>query len=93
MGVLHQAASDTERMTTMTRTPSWAETDNLLAALCTLVIARKQARWQWANCADEHQHKWTVVIAKLDTRIERGEAIVGTIMDIPGFRMKREIVK
>ena len=68
-------------------------TDSTLPLLVTLIATRKQARWQWANCADEHQHKWAVVLAKLDTRIERGEAVVGSLMDIPGFRMKREIVK
>ena len=68
-------------------------TDSALSLLVTLVEARKQARWQWANCADEHQHKWTVVVGKLDARIAHGEAVVGSLLDIPGFRVKREIVK
>lgn len=77
----------------MTNKPSRAETDNLLAQLCMLVIARKQARWQWAHCADEHKHKWTQLINELDSRITRGEQVVGNLMEIGGFRVKREIVK
>ena len=68
-------------------------TDSMLPLLVTLVVARKQARWQWANCADEHKHKWTVAVDALDARIERGEALVSSLMDIQGFRMKREIVE
>jgi len=93
MGLLHQTHTDTERMTTMTNTPSQAQTDNLIAQLCTLVIARKQARWQWKHCADEHSHKWTTIVETLDARITIGEGIVGSLMEIPGFRVKREVVE
>ena len=93
MGVLHRTHTDTERMATMTRTPSRAETDNLIAQLCLLVIARKQARWQWKHCADEHAHKWTRIVDELDARIVRGEQVVGNLMEIGGFRVKREIVE
>ena len=77
----------------MTSKPSRAETSNLLAQLCTLVIARKQARWQWTICADEHSHKWTRIVDELDIRIKRGEAVISSLMEIPGFRVKREVVE
>ena len=77
----------------MTNKPSRAETDNLIAQLCTLVIARKQARWQWKHCADEHAHKWTRIVDDLDARINRGEAVIAALMEIPGFRVKREVVE
>ena len=93
MGLFHQTRIRTERMTSMTRKPSRAEADNLLLQLCTLVIARKQARWQWANCADEHAHKWTRIVDELDTRINRGEQVIAALMEIHGFRVKREVVE
>ena len=64
-----------------------------LPLLVVLVMARKQARWQWVNCADEHKHKWTEVIAGLDGRIAGGEIVLGNNLDIPGFRVKREVVE
>ena len=64
-----------------------------LPLLVTLVMARKQARWQWANCADEHQHVWALIIAVLDSRIELGERYLAELMDMPGFRVKREVVE
>ncbi len=64
-----------------------------LPLLVTLVTTRKQARWQWANCADEHKHVWTVIIAILDERIALGERYLGKLLDMPGFRVKREIVE
>ena len=77
----------------MSKNPVNTIADSTLPLLVTLVAARKQARWQWANSADEHKHKWTVVIAKLDTRIAAGESVVGCLMGIEGFRTKREVVE
>ena len=62
-----------------------------LPLLVTLLAARKQARWQWANCADEHKHTWTEVIRSLDHRIEMGEHAVGNRLGIEGFRAKRSL--
>lgn len=64
-----------------------------LPLLVTLVQTRKQARWQWANCADEHKAVWTMVLAILDERIKLGEVYLGDTLDIPGFRIKREIIE
>jgi len=64
-----------------------------LPLLVNLVMTRKQARWQWANCADEHQHVWALIIAILDSRIELGERYLAELLDIPGFRVKREVVE
>ena len=66
---------------------------HLLPRLVTLGAARKQARWQWANCADEDKHKWALVLAIMDSRLEQGEKLVGDLLGIRGFRMKREIVE
>lgn len=67
--------------------------DSTLPLLVTLVQARKQARWQWRNCADEHKRTWTRVLERLDTRIEAGEIILARRLDLKGFRIKREIVE
>jgi len=67
--------------------------NSTLPLLVTLVIARKQARWQWANCANQHKHRWTLVIAHLDERIKKGEKSVGDRMDLLAFRVKRSIVE
>lgn len=64
-----------------------------LPLLVNLVRTRKQARWQWANCADEHKHVWALVIAILDSRIELGERYLSELLDVPGFRVKREVVE
>jgi len=64
-----------------------------LPLLITLVQTRKQARWQWVHCAHEHKHVWTLVIAILDERIKLGETYLAKTLDMPGFRVKREIVK
>lgn len=64
-----------------------------LPLLTVLVLTRKQARWQWANCAAEHKHKWTEIIAKLDGRIAGGEIGLGISLDMPGFRVKRKVVE
>ena len=61
--------------------------------LVTLVQSRKQARWQWANCADERKHVWSLIITILDTRIEQGERYLAELLDMPGFRVKREVVE
>ena len=67
--------------------------DSTLPLLVTLVLARKQAHWQWRNCAGEHKHRWTCVIARLDERISRGEKYVDEHMNLLGFHVKREIVE
>ena len=61
--------------------------------LVTLVLSRKQARWQWANCAGEHKHVWTLIIEILDERIRLGENYLARRLGIPGFRIKREVVE
>ena len=65
--------------------------NSVLPLLVTLLAARKQARWQWKTCADEHQHRLSMVVYHLDKRIAQGEAHLGSMLDIPGFRMKREV--
>lgn len=67
--------------------------DSLLPLLVALVQARKQARWQWKYCADEHKHKWTLILARLDERITQGEKGLENYLDIVGFHIKREIVE
>lgn len=67
--------------------------DGTLPLLVTLVTARKQARWQWKNCADEHKHRWTLVVDRLDARIMQGEKVLAEQLDFVGFRVKREIVE
>lgn len=64
-----------------------------LPLLVNLVQTRKQARWQWAHCADEHAHVWTLVIEILDERIRLGEEYLSKLLNVPGFRVKREIVE
>ena len=64
-----------------------------LPLLCALVQARKQARWQWKHAAGEHAHPWTLVIYELDERIKAGEHVLAEHLDVPGFRVKREIVE
>lgn len=64
-----------------------------LPLLVNLVQTRKQARWQWVNCADEHKHLWTVIVGILDDRIKLGEDYLAGLLDIPGFRVKRELVE
>ena len=66
---------------------------SVLPLLVTLVQARKQARWQWKHCADEHKHHWSLVIYHLDERIAQGEYRLGSMLDLCGFRVKREIVE
>ena len=67
--------------------------NSTLPLLVTLVLARKQARWQWANCANEHKHRWVQVIEHLDERIRKGEESVADRMDLLAFRIKREVVE
>ena len=67
--------------------------NSVLPLLVTLVQARKQARWQWKHCADEHKHTWTLVIYNLDERIAQGEKHLENMLDLCGFRIKREIVE
>jgi len=64
-----------------------------LPLLVNLVMTRKQARWQWAHCAGEHKHVWSLIIAILDERIELGEKYLSELLDVPGFRVKREVVE
>lgn len=67
--------------------------DSTLPLLVTLVLARKQARWQWRSCADEHKHKWAMIVNRLDARIRLGESYVDDHLDTHGFHVKREIVE
>lgn len=64
-----------------------------LPLLVTLILARKQARWQWKNSAGEHERKWRLVLICLDQRINAGERMLASHLDIPSFRMKREIIE
>ncbi len=64
-----------------------------LPKLIILIQARKQVRWQWKYCADEHNHKWVLVLEHLDRRIKALERYIGDNLDIKGFRAKREIVE
>ena len=66
---------------------------SVLPLLVTLIQARKQARWQWLNCADEHKHAWTMVLYNLDERISQGEKHLEGMLDLCGFHIKRELVK
>jgi len=67
--------------------------DSVMPLLITLIQARKQARWQWVNGADEHNHKWVLVIARLDERIGQCEKAIASYLDLDAFRAKREIVE
>ena len=67
--------------------------DSVLPLLTTLVDARKQARWQWKHCADEHKHRWTCIVARLDERISMGEKVVEEHVGLLGFHVKRVIVE
>ena len=64
-----------------------------LPVLVNLIQARKQARWQWKFGADEHQHRWALVLAYQDTRIAELEQYIADNLDLPGFHAKREIVE
>ena len=64
-----------------------------LPLLVNLAMTRKQARWQWANCADEHKAVWSAIIAILDERIALGEQYLGKLCGFSGFRVKREVVE
>ena len=67
--------------------------NSVLPLLVALVESRKQARWQWRTCADEHKHTWSLVVYHLDRRIRQGETHLGSMLDIAGFHMKREVVE
>jgi hypothetical protein len=67
--------------------------DHTLPLLVTLVMARKQARWQWRNCADANKHRWTLVIDRLDERIALREKVLEGHLNLCGFRVKREVVE
>jgi len=67
--------------------------DRLLPRLVALVLSRKQARWQWANCAGEHEHKWVLVIERLDWLIAESENYIAGNLELFTFRTKREIVE
>ncbi len=67
--------------------------DSTLPLLVALVQARKQARWQWKHAADEHKHAWTLVLYVLDKRILAVEELLSKHLDMPGFRVNREIVE
>ena len=67
--------------------------DSSLPLLVTLIEASKQAHWQWRNCAGEHKHRWSCVIARLDERISQGEEYIEGLMDLNAFHAKRMIVE
>lgn len=67
--------------------------NSILPLLVTLVQARKQARWQWKHCADEHKHKWSLVVYQLDKRIATGEYYLASALDLAAFNLKRSIVE
>lgn len=64
-----------------------------LPKLVLLIQSRKQARWQWKYSADEHHHKWVLVLEHLDRRIKALERYIGDNLDIKGFQAKREIIE
>lgn len=61
--------------------------------LVSLVLSRKQARWQWRFCADEHKHTWVLVLEEMDKRIKEVEHYISCNLDVPGFKAKREIIE
>jgi hypothetical protein len=61
--------------------------------LVVLILTRKQAQWQWRFCADEHKHKWAMILVHLDKRIKEVEAYIGSNLDVVGFQAKREIIE
>jgi len=67
--------------------------NSVLPLLVTLVQTRKQARWQWRNCADEHKHTWAMVVYNIDERITQGEKHLESMLGLCGFHIKREIVE
>ena len=67
--------------------------NSILPLLVTLVQARKQARWQWRHCADEHKHTWALVVYNLDERITQGEKHLEEMLDLCSFHIKREVVE
>ena len=67
--------------------------DKALPLLVTLIQARKQARWQWRFGADEHKHRWVLVLSRLDERIRAAEKYIATQMDMDAFQAKRELVE
>ncbi len=67
--------------------------DSTLPLLVTLTMARKQAQWQWRNCADEHKHRWTLVIDRLDERIAAGERLLASRLELNTFRVKRKVLE
>jgi len=77
----------------MNKTSTNTVADVILPALVSLVRARKQAHWQWKNCSDEHKHRWTIVIARLDRRISQGEKYLEGHLGLTAFHIKREIVE
>lgn len=77
----------------MNETAPKTASNSTLPLLVTLVNARRQAKWQWANCADEHKQVWTDIISILDSRIDLGERYLADLIGMPGFRVKREVVE
>jgi hypothetical protein len=60
-----------------------------LPVLMRLVLSRKQARWQWRFCADEHKRTWVLVLDILDKRIFEIEKFIGDNLEQPGFHAKK----
>ncbi len=65
----------------------------LLPRLVYLVMARKQARWQWKHAAGEHERKWRLVLIAIDAEINHKERFLASMLDVPSFRTKREVVE
>lgn len=65
----------------------------LLPKLEGLLLARKQARWQWHNAAQEHKALWQAVLDKQDEATRMLEQAITDQTGLNKFRVKREIVK
>ncbi len=61
--------------------------------LVMLILARKQARWQWKYGADEHKHAWVLVLHHMDERIKACENYIAQQLDMTAFHAKREIIE
>lgn len=67
--------------------------DSTLPLLVTLVSAKKQALWQWKHSAPEHNHKWVLVITRLEERIKTGERLLAGQLGLATLHTKREIIE
>lgn len=93
MGVQHHRFQENKEKTRMNQTGPDNVARSLLPLLVTLMSARKQAHWQWRNCADEHKHRWTAVIGILDKRLLKLERRIASTLGLRAFRAKRVLDK